>query len=1011
VIHLLLLLLCFFASGAAALLYQTAWTREFTTVFGTSELAISAVLAAYMAGLAAGAALAGRLAQRIRRPVLAYGALELGIGVGALAVPLGIQAIRALYVSSFGGLEALPEGESLARTLFHVAGAFAVLMPCAALMGATLPLLARHAVREDRQIGPRVGLLYAMNTAGAIAGTVCAGFWLLPAIGLRNTVYVGVVINVLVFLAAALLARGAAPVSAGRTVRAESGARWILVAMMFSGMVSFSYEVLWTRLLGQLIGGSTPAFSTMLASFLLGIALGSAVAARFARSARSAALGFALAQLGAAAFGWLAFALADELPAFSRLVGASAFHPELGALVAVAVLLPMTLCFGATFPFAVRLHARSATDAGASSARVYAWNTVGSILGAVCAGLWFLPVLGFGGTVALGVATNLVLCVLSSTATGSALRGISAAAVAGLLLLALFRPQAPHELLMNAPLGGRRMPGELVYLGVGRSSTVVLSRLGPRWRLSTNGLPEASIEEPDHPPGIANETGWLALAPALARPAAERLLLIGLGGGATLSEIPPSFQHIEVVELEPRVLEANRLATPRRGGDPLDDPRVRVHVGDARGALLLSPTRYDAIVSQPSHPWTSGASHLYTKEFFELARDHLTRDGVLVQWMGSMFVTPSLLRSLLATLLDVFPHVEALRPDPTALVLVASGQPLDISAAARGVLSADASAFAAAGIARIEDVAATRALTTEGVKSVAGDARLLTDDHNPLGSGLRPGLRPTELDSLLAPYDSLQDDWLEGSADDLDLTALLRRLAVMNHSGRIGALFEHLDEPQRQAARGWLAHERGQPETAALHFERSLELDPSLAPARLGLLVNGRSVDESIAPLSPEEALLQQAARAGSAGSWQAVRELDEPLSGFAVSHLAFPEAARLRVDWRLASGSAAHAVEAFHLVDSILLTGWRAGDLLRRARAAAQAERSDLAWSMLDIAAQRVPGNRVKLRREALAFSQTLPEHPDAGRIRDALRRRRTRPTSEFEGALEVDEDWAPTS
>jgi len=212
VIHLFLLLLCFFASGGAALLYQTAWAREFATVFGTSELAVAAVLAAYMAGLAAGAALAGRFAGRVRRPVLAYGALELGIALGALAVPLGIRGVTALYVSQFGGLDVLPEGESLARTLFHVAGAFVVLMPCAALMGATLPLLARHAVRSDQQIGPRVGLLYAMNTAGAIAGTVCTGFWLLPALGLRHTVYVGVGINFLVFLAAAALARGAAPV-------------------------------------------------------------------------------------------------------------------------------------------------------------------------------------------------------------------------------------------------------------------------------------------------------------------------------------------------------------------------------------------------------------------------------------------------------------------------------------------------------------------------------------------------------------------------------------------------------------------------------------------------------------------------------------------------------------------------------------------------------------------------------------------------------------------------------
>jgi spermidine synthase len=991
VIHLFLLLLCFFASGGAALLYQTAWAREFATVFGTSELAIAAVLAAYMAGLAAGAALAGRLAGRVRRPVLVYGALELGIALAALAVPLGIKGVTAVYVSHFGGLEVLPEGDSLVRTLFHVAGAFIVLMPCAALMGATLPLLARHAVRSDQQIGPRVGLLYAMNTAGAIVGTVCTGFWLLPALGLRHTVYVGVGINFLVFLAAAALARGAAPVPQVRRAEAEAGPRWILVAMAISGIVSFSYEVLWTRLLGQLIGGSTPAFSTMLASFLLGIALGSAAAARFARSARAAALGFALAQLGAGVLGWGAFALADHLPTLARRVGATAYAPEVGALVAVAVLLPLTFCFGATFPFAVRIHARNATEVGRASARVYAWNTVGSIVGAVAAGLWLLPGLGFHGTVALGVAASLSLSLVATTAVGRARRAVlAAAAVAAALILAL-PPPPPRELLMTAPLTGRRLPGEVAYLGVGRSSTVVLARLPGRWRLTTNGLPEAAIEDPNQPPEIATEARWLGLAPALARPHAERMLLIGLGGGATLGAVPPSLESIAVVELEPHVIEANRVASPRRGGDPLEDPRVRVHVGDARGALLLSPARYDAIVSQPSHPWTSGASHLYTREFFELARDRLTRDGVLVQWMGSVFVTPTLLQSLLATLLDVFPHVEVLRPDPMSLIFIASGEPLDIVESGRRALELDAATFAAAGISRAEDIAATRALTAAGVREMAGKASLLTDDRNPLGLGLDRGLSAKDLDAMLTPHDSLEQQYA-----GLDPMAVARRLAAMNQLGRIGVLLEFLGDPEREAARGWMAHDRGQSETAHLHFERALDLEPSLEGARRGLLATGRELGGST-PLAPHEASLAEAARAGSRGEWQKVRALDPLLANFQAGDLVFPEAARLRIDSRLATGSASEAAAALEIVDSVLRTGWRGEDLLRRARAAAGSDRGDLAWQMLRIVGARVPNERAKLRRRALEFSETLPEVRDAERIRDTLRRRTTRPESEI--------------
>src|SRR5258705_5736413 len=249
-----LLLACFFLSGFSALLYEAAWTREFAFVFGTSELAVVAVLAAYMGGLALGAALAARYAPRIRRPVLAYGVLELGIALWALALPAAIRAVNGLYLGWLGGLDALPETLGIATHAFHLAGAFEVLVPWRALMGATLPLLASYAVTRDEQIGPRVGLLYTANTTGAIAGTVTAAFVLLPALGLRHTVHVGAAVNALVFAAAAALARVAPRGATAAPARAR-GIPWILPAIALSGAVSFGYEVLWFRLLGQMTGG------------------------------------------------------------------------------------------------------------------------------------------------------------------------------------------------------------------------------------------------------------------------------------------------------------------------------------------------------------------------------------------------------------------------------------------------------------------------------------------------------------------------------------------------------------------------------------------------------------------------------------------------------------------------------------------------------------------------------------------------------------------------------------
>ena len=983
-IQLSLLLLCFFASGFAALLYQTAWTREFSTVFGTSELSIASVLAAYMAGLALGAAVAGRYVDRVRRPVLAYGVLELGIALGALAVPLGIRAVTLLYVEIFSVPDALPEGESLLRTLFQVGGAFAVLMPPAAMMGATLPLLARHAVRHDREIGPRIGVLYAVNTAGAIAGTACAGFWLLPALGLRGTIYIGVALNALVFLAAAGLARGAEPVGPATGARSIRGPRWILVAMLFSGIVSFSYEVLWARLLGQVIGGSTPAFATMLASFLLGIALGSAAASRFARSVRGAALGFAWVQIGAAGFAWLALRLADQLPVLARELGASAYDPEIGAPVALAVLLPLTLCLGATFPFAVRLHTLGAQDVGAASARVYAWNTVGSIIGAVSAGLWLIPLLAFEGVVIAGATTCLALALLAAYRVGVARVPIASVAALGALVLLVAPPRSPDELLRTSPLNLQIRPGELVWTGVGRSSTVTLFESGAHWRLATNGLPEAWIEPPEYPPAFPAEADFLGLLPVLVRPDAEHVLLIGLGGGKTLRAVPETVDAIELVELEPRVLDANRIATPRLGGDPLDDPRVRVHVGDARGAMLLSPSRYDAIVSQPSHPWTAGASNLYTRDFFALVRDHLTDDGVLVQWMGGAFVSPPLLRSLLASLLDVFDHVELIRPDATSLIFVGSQQPLNLLETTREALAMHGEVLRGAGIHRLEDVAATYGLDTDGARAVAANARILTDDHNPLGKGLVRGLRARSLGRLLAPHDKLTQ-----VHEGLEFVPLARRLSAMSHAARLSQLIETLDdEAMRAAALGWLAHDRSQPESATLRFEESLALDPMQREARLGLLANARDLDAE-SSLSPEEALLSKGAKAAEAEDWKAVRSLDAELARYRPTDLVYPEVTRLRVDSRLAMDDPAAAAEALDILDESLRVAWRGEDLLRRARVLQQMGRDDLAWTMIEIMGERLPNSMTRVRKDALALSETLAPHPRAAALRDHLRRR----------------------
>jgi spermidine synthase len=1008
-----LLLCCFFVSGFAALLYQTAWTRELSFVFGTSELAVAAVLAAYMGGLALGAAAAARYAMRLRRPVLVYGVLELAIALSALSVPAGIRLINALYVGLLGGGSELLEGATTATTLFQLGAAFAVLLPPTAFMGATLPLLARHAVRSEAEIGSRVGVLYAVNTAGAIAGTLVAAFWLMPEFGLRHTVWVGAALNGLVFVLAARLALGAAilpnakhatsdapapdaptheaptpaaPTQIGR--RAASlpavGATWILPALAVSGAVSFAYEVLWARLLGHLLGTSLHAFASMLASFLLGIALGSAVAARLATSRARAAVGFGVAQLGIALTSYVAFALADRLPELSLWLGAGPGAPFAGAALAAATLLPITLCIGATFPFAVRLLARSPEQAARATARAYAWNTVGAIAGALGAGFVLLPGLGFAGTVGVGVAANLGLAAITALLIRPRRTRLAVAAVAAGVVLVALPARTPWSLLRTSPLGNGSNPNEIVHSAVGRSSTVLLFDDGVAFRLTTNGLSEALITRAGILPK-PSVVHWLGLLPSLVRPEARDLLVVGLGGGSALESVPSSVASIDVIELELEVLNANRWTSAERAIDPLADPRVRVQIGDARGVLQLTQKRYGAIVSQPSHPWTAGASHLYTREFFAMVRAHLKPDGVFVQWIGLRFVDEALLKTLAATLLDVFAHVEIYQPNGGMGVLfAASDEPLASFEGARRALHDAPEDYARFGLHRVEDFAVVRVLDDVGTRTLAEHAALNTDDHNLLASrAARLGGASLNSRSVRAVWEG--HDPLLAGIDGLDRSALIRRLVSTNFAQRATSLARSDDRTLEETGLGWIELGLTRPQRAARHFARAVKLAPDSSDVLEGLVASGAfgfAEARSVAGISEgdlDDSLVAMIAsqRHAAAGDWKAVAALDVELGRIRPGDAFFEQASRMRVHSRLAVQDPEAAAEAQAIAETLLSRKWLPQDALLRARAAVAADHPVAAWGALS----RIAGTLSQSPRPgalagaALEIAEALPE------------------------------------
>lgn len=972
----LLLLLCFLLSGFSALLYQTAWTREFSFIFGTSEIAVAVVLAGYMGGLALGSALAARFAPEVRRPVLVYGALELGIALAALAIPLGMQGLTAAYVALFG--HDWPTEPGAMATLFRLVGAFALMLAPTALMGATLPLLARHAVRSDEEIGPRIGALYAVNTFGAIAGTICAGFVLLPALGLRQTVYVGALGNALVFVAAAALARGLPPATEQPASRPAMANTWILPLMLVSGAVSFSYEVLWTRLLSQILGGSLYAFATMLSSFLLGIALGSAAAGALARRAERAALGFVVAELGVAVFAMAAFLAADQLPELGGLLGAGwRGSPLANAPLAAVVLLPVAGCLGATFPFAVRLLTPDPTQSAAATARVYAWNTVGAIAGSIATGFFLIPALHFAGTAVLGAAVSLAIAGVASWRARPRLIGPLGVAVAGAIALAVIPVENPWRLLLTTPFSGPSPRDEKVrYEAAGRSATVVMLERAQGFPLFTNGLPEAQIARYTSTPDRGAEARALGLLPVLLRPDAERMLVVGLGGAAALEGVPPSVESIDVVELEAEVVAANLDAADERARDPLADPRFRIVQNDARGALVLARQRYDAIVSQPSHPWTAGASHLYTREFFELVRDRLEPDGVFVQWIGLRFVDEALLRTLLSTLTSVFGEVQVFRPHGPALLFAASDAPLDI-AAGRRAIEESPDHFAELGLLRVEDFASAWMLDTQGARDFAAGAPQNTDDWNLLASRsarLAGGsLDVLKFRGLVAGFDPLPQ-----RASDFDLPTLARVLVRRAEFDRVERLAEVADDSEREIALGWSAGHRGRSTHAEGHFGRALEHDPQSAEAHAALVVMGLPAPPG-SPPPPAAALVREALAREAVEDWDGLATMDDALAEIEPGDPLYEVAAHLRGSWRMTPGRTERAEEAIALLDVRLANWYRVGVQIERARAAALAGRSGEAWATLDAALGRLPRGpaRSKLLARILALARELPDDP----------------------------------
>lgn len=643
----------FFVSGLSSLLYEVVWSKLLTLLFGSTVFAVSTVTAALFAGLALGSFWFGRFVDRRGDALRTYALLEIGIAIIAVILPFVLSALQPIV----DGVHRATHGSFYVLSLVRFALVFVVLAVPTTLMGGTLPVIAKYIAARERSVGSEVGRLYSLNTLGAVAGTLLAGFALVERLGVRNTTWVAIGLNVVVGGLGIAMARSATKEAAKKDEAPPPDdtprPRVILVAFALSGFASLAYEILAIRSLLYVLpyGYNTIyVFTTVLVVFLGGIALGSAVITRVIDRVKSP-----LATLT-----WIELALAAYVAVTPHLLGivvqpASLFHGTIGSgrffdsfLKATLALLVPTFLMGTTFPLAARIYGRTKTSLGSDIGRLYAINTVGSIFGSFIAGFVLIPALGvqrgFLATALFNLAAALV--VYPSWAPDPKRGRVVAAITGGISIVAVvFAPTRPIE--------GKVDVANVLYAKEGVASTIVV-------RQEPDGSRSIQTNE-----FVAAGTSYLFLRnqrmmgdlPLLVHADPKRALVICFGTGTTIGALlqHPGIERVTSVEIDEGIFAAAPFFESANHG-ARDEPRVEKHVDDGRNFIRYTDERFDIITSEPLHPKRAGTVNLYSEDYYRLAKSRLAPKGVLAQWLPLHAFQPDEFKSVVRAFKNVFPH-------------------------------------------------------------------------------------------------------------------------------------------------------------------------------------------------------------------------------------------------------------------------------------------------------------------------------------------------------------------
>ena len=710
----ILVLFLFLASGMSGLIYEITWTRIFTLLFGNTTYAISTVLTAFMAGLAGGSFIFGRIADKVKSPLTLYAVLEVCIGISALLVPPSLSILDNFYISILG--DSLPSAFYSNSVRFLIS--FFILFIPTTLMGGTLPVLSRYFIHKKEELGWNIGVLYAVNTLGAVIGCFMTGYMLIAAIGMKNTALLAVFINIAVGVVAMILALkiGISPsnqesVEGGQGVKGSKGQgkkglkplnprtletsnpSLLLFFFGLSGFTSLSYEILWTRAFSLTFYSTIYLFSNILTVFLLGIALGSLVFTRFidnplppfskgdstSRGGIDLVRVFGIIEflIGVCAllsiifFQWLPFGMNSISSLFDEMTWQK--NILITFVIAMIVMIIPTLLMGITFPLIGRLYTDNLDLLGRKIGDVYSVNTIGSIVGSFLSGFFLIPFFGVQKSILLVSFINLLIGVVIIYRSPTGINGLKwPCLTSAVIILFAFGKIATADVNMGV---GYSISGNIIFSKEDVSGTVkVVEDEGGSFRtLMVNNYSLATSGD------VAVRFGHI---PLLLHNKPEDILIISLGSGITVGAVGQHpVKNIECVEIVPGVVDAAGFFE-RENHDILKDPRLRLTIWDGRNYLLMTKNKYDVLISDLFQPDSAGTGNLYSKEHYQNSRDRLKNSGFMAQWLPLYQLSTEDLKVIMATFSTVFPHVSVWYGDinsvkPT-LLLLGSESPLKI---------------------------------------------------------------------------------------------------------------------------------------------------------------------------------------------------------------------------------------------------------------------------------------------------------------------------------------------